>query len=224
MLKFLWLIFSYLLGSIPFGFLIAKFSKKVDVLKVGTRQIGGTNVFRNVGKWQGILTGILDLGKGYLAVFLAQKMGFSFSIQAFSGLAAIAGHNWPIFLKFSGGRGIGTFIGALFCLKPSILALISPLWLILALFWDSAAATLIFILLAIFLSIFLKISYLSQFFIGVLILTIIVRIFGKTISPPKNLSKTQILIYRLIFDRPQKERIWPNLITLVKKRKFDKEF
>jgi glycerol-3-phosphate acyltransferase PlsY len=70
------IILAYLLGSIPFGFLISKFSGK-DILKIGWKKTSGSNVFRNVGKWQGALTGILDVGKGFLAVWLAQKLGLS---------------------------------------------------------------------------------------------------------------------------------------------------
>ncbi|GAH22265.1 unnamed protein product, partial [marine sediment metagenome] len=89
-----------------------RFSTKKDILKIGWKKTSGSNVFRNVGKWQGALTGIFDVGKGFLAVWLAQKLGLSPEIQIFSGVAAVTGHNWSCFLKFAGGRGVGTFIGA----------------------------------------------------------------------------------------------------------------
>jgi len=70
---------------------------------------------------KGALTGILDLSRGYLAVYGAQRLGFSPEIQIFSGVAAVTGHNWSLFLKFTGGRGIGTFIGAFLALAPKLL-------------------------------------------------------------------------------------------------------
>ncbi len=124
-MSFLWVIFSYLLGSLPFGYLIGRLSGK-NVLTIGWRKTSGSNVFKNVGKWQGALTGILDVFKGYFAVRIAKELGLSNEIQIFSGVAAVAGHNWSIFLKFSGGRGIGTFIGAFFGLSANILGLAPP--------------------------------------------------------------------------------------------------
>ena len=119
-MPFLWIILSYLLGSIPFGFLIARFSGK-NILEIGWKKTSGSNVFKNVGKWQGVLTGALDVSKGYLAVYGAQKLGLSSEIQILSGLSAVTGHNWSVFIKFSGGRGIGTFVGAFLALSPQIL-------------------------------------------------------------------------------------------------------
>src|SRR4030042_895212 len=95
-----WILISYLLGSIPSGFLIAKAYGK-NVLEIGWKKTSGSNVFKNVGKLAGVLTGLLDVLKGYLAVFIAHKLGFSPLTQVFSGLAAVVGHNWSIFIKFA---------------------------------------------------------------------------------------------------------------------------
>ncbi len=115
-----WILASYLLGSIPFGFLIAKICGK-NILEIGWKKTSGSNVFRNVGKWQGILTGLLDVAKGAAAVFLAQLLGLVPEVQAVAGAAAVIGHNWSVFLRFSGGRGIGTFAGAFLALSPFVL-------------------------------------------------------------------------------------------------------
>jgi len=154
MFKTIWVIISYLLGSIPFGYLITKFSTGKNVLEIGWRKTSGSNVFRNVGKWQGILTGILDLLKGYLAVLGAQKFGFPIEVQVVSGIAAVIGHNWSIFLKFAGGRGIGTMIGAFLALSPKILGLALIPFLLFAIIWNSSIGTLLFFPSAIFLSVF----------------------------------------------------------------------
>jgi acyl-phosphate glycerol 3-phosphate acyltransferase len=197
-----WLIFSYLLGSIPFGYLISKACGK-DILKIGWRKTSGSNVFKNVGKWQGVLTGILDLTKGYLAVFGAQRLGFSPEVQIFSGVAAVTGHNWSLYLKFAGGRGIGTFIGASLALAPKILGISLIPFFLLSLIWNAAIGTLLFLATAIFVSI-----YLNQFEIAGIFTTIsLVPILIKRLSPIKEIKKAQnrtILVRnRLLFDNDE---------------------
>jgi len=111
---------GYLLGSIPFGVIIGRRSAKVDVRQYGSGRMGAANVLRVAGKKAAALVTILDLSKGLLAVVFA---GLTFSgdylmvsAQVVAALAAIAGHNWPVFLKFKGGRGVATFFGGLFAL------------------------------------------------------------------------------------------------------------
>jgi glycerol-3-phosphate acyltransferase PlsY len=111
---------GYLLGSIPFGVLIARRSAKVDVRQYGSGRMGAANVLRVAGKKAAALVSILDLSKGLLAVVFAGLI-FSgdylmVSAQVVAALAAVAGHNWPVFLKFKGGRGVATFFGGLFAL------------------------------------------------------------------------------------------------------------
>jgi len=197
----LYIILAYLLGSIPFGYLITRFSTKKDILKIGWRKTSGSNVFRNVGKWQGALTGILDVGKGFLAVWLAQYFSLSIQIQALCGVAAVAGHNWSCFLKFAGGRGIGTFIGAFLALAPGILGYSLIPLLVLALIWNAAIGTIFFLIAAIILT--------GQFgqlaTIGILPLVSLLPIFIKRLSPIKELSlkKKELIRNRLIFDNDQ---------------------
>ncbi len=195
-----YIILAYLLGSIPFGYLITRFSTKKDILKIGWKKTSGSNVFRNVGKWQGGLTGILDIGKGFLAVWLAQKLGFSSEIQIFSGVAAVTGHNWSCFLKFAGGRGVGTFIGAALALFPKILGLSLISFALLSLIWNAAIGTFFLFITAAILSL-----YFGQFGImGVFTLLSIVPIWIKRLSPIGEIKKVQnrapLIRNRLIFD------------------------
>jgi len=195
-----YIILAYFLGSFPSGFLISKFSGK-DILKIGWKKTSGSNVFRNVGKWQGALTGILDVGKGFLAVWLAQKLGLSSEIQVFSGVAAVTGHNWSCFLKFAGGRGVGTFIGAALVLAPKILGFSLIPFVLLSLIWNAAIGTFFLFLTVIFLSI-----YFNQFEIaGIFSILSIVPIWIKRLSPIKELSlkKKGLIRNRLIFDNDQ---------------------
>lgn len=104
---------AYLLGSIPFGFLIALKVKGMDIRRYGSQNIGATNVFRVVGKKWGILAFSLDALKGYLAVTLPFFLGVSSSLP-FSivlALAAIFGHSFPLWLRFKGGKGVATSLG-----------------------------------------------------------------------------------------------------------------
>ena len=203
MVSFIWIIICYILGSLPFGYLIGRLSGK-NVLQVGWRKTSGSNVFKNVGKWQGILTGILDAAKGYLAVYASQKLGFSFDIQVFSGVAAVVGHNWSIFLKFAGGRGIATFFGGFLALSPLILGLSLIPFLLLAIIWNASIGTLLFLFCAIFLS-----DYFSEFeTAGLFTILSMAPIFIKRLSPVKEIFKTEkfpwlLFANRLIFDNDE---------------------
>lgn len=199
--NYLWIFFSYLLGSIPFGYIITKLSAKKNILEVGWRKTSASNVFKNIGKWQGILTAIFDIFKGYLAVKISQIFGFSSQIQVFAGLAVLIGHNWSIFLKFAGGRGIGTFVGVLFALNSKILLISLLPSISLALIWNTSIATIFLLIIVIILAI-----NFNQFeTIGVFTLISLLPIFIKRLSPIKELSlKNKDLIRnRLIFDNDE---------------------
>lgn len=125
-------IIGYLLGSIPFGVLIARRFAKVDIREYGSGKIGTTNVLRAAGKKAAALVFAFDLLKGALAVAFAGLIvgrnylivgDFGFGLmaaQVLAALAAMAGHNWSVFLKFQGGRGVATFFGGLAALCPVV--------------------------------------------------------------------------------------------------------
>jgi acyl phosphate:glycerol-3-phosphate acyltransferase len=126
-------VIAYLLGSIPFGLIIAKLKSGVDVREQGSGKTGATNVMRAAGTKLGVLTIVLDVSKATGAVMLAaviidggsgiisvggasvhwQQIG-----QVVAGMAAVAGHNWPIFARFKGGRGVTAYFGTLFAIYP----------------------------------------------------------------------------------------------------------
>ena len=122
------IIFSYLLGSIPFGYLVGKYLKNVDIREQGSGNIGTANAFRVMGAKYAILVLIGDCLKGFLAVFLSRKLLIinNVSFYLIIGLFAIIGHNWSVFLKFRGGKGIATTYGVVFSFYP-IISLISAL-------------------------------------------------------------------------------------------------
>jgi acyl phosphate:glycerol-3-phosphate acyltransferase len=108
---------SYLLGSIPFGYILVRAAEGKDIRTIGSGNIGATNVFRR-SKLSGILTLLLDAGKGYLAVALAGWLGGSGSWLAVAAVSAIVGHVFTVWLKFKGGKGVATGCGAFLALSP----------------------------------------------------------------------------------------------------------
>lgn len=112
------LVCAYLIGSIPFGFLLVKWKTGADRMS-GSGNIGATNVLRRAGWVAGASTLLLDIAKGYLAVWLAGRLtGGSLVTMSFGALAVLAGHAYPVFLNFRGGKGTASFIGAFLYLTP----------------------------------------------------------------------------------------------------------
>jgi acyl phosphate:glycerol-3-phosphate acyltransferase len=103
---------AYLLGSFPAGYLLGRLWG-IDVMQRGSGRTGGSNVFRSAGLVPALLTGALDIGKGALAVWVAGRLCSYQAAQVLAGAAAILGHNYSVFLRFRGGAGVATSLGAL---------------------------------------------------------------------------------------------------------------
>jgi glycerol-3-phosphate acyltransferase PlsY len=117
------LVAAYLIGAIPFGFLLVKWKTGADIRASGSGNIGATNVLRTTGWVTGAATLILDIAKGYLAVWLAGRLTGGNQIwMAAAALAVMAGHAFPLFLGGKGGKAVATFVGAYLCLTPLPLA------------------------------------------------------------------------------------------------------
>jgi glycerol-3-phosphate acyltransferase PlsY len=134
----LWLMVfvGYILGSIPFGYLLVRVRSGRDVRSVGSGNIGATNVARAAGWSTGVATLILDLAKGSFAVWLAGHF-FDGNIRfmMFAGLAAILGHVFPVWLKFSGGKGVATALGVFLMISWTAVAAAVAVFAIVFLFW-----------------------------------------------------------------------------------------
>ncbi|MGP6087239.1 glycerol-3-phosphate 1-O-acyltransferase PlsY [Antarctobacter jejuensis] len=128
----IWAILGYLLGSVPFGVLISKAMGLGDLRKIGSGNIGATNVLRTGNKGAALATLLLDGGKGAAAVLIARAMGADgIAVQA-AGVAAFFGHCFPVWLGFKGGKGVATFLGLM-------LALVWPVGLLCCLSWLAGA-------------------------------------------------------------------------------------
>jgi len=136
MIGFLVLIAAYLIGGIPFGYLLVKAKSGRDVRSLGSGNIGATNVLRTTGRSLGVLTLLLDIGKGALAVWIADRVTHgSAGWMAAAALAVMAGHAFPLYLKFKGGKAVASFVGAFLYLTPL------PLFATLVVFVIVVAAT-----------------------------------------------------------------------------------
>ena len=108
---------SYIIGLFPSAYVAGRLLKGVDIRKLGDRNAGAANVYRNISHRAGMAVLAADIGKGAIAVLVAQAVA-SQPIVFLCGVAVVAGHNWPIFLKFKGGRGLAATIGVLLALLP----------------------------------------------------------------------------------------------------------
>ena len=125
---------AYLLGAIPFGYLLVKWKTGADVRAAGSGNIGATNVMRTTGRAAGVLTLLLDIAKGYAAVWMAGRLtGQDVLWMSAAALAVMAGHAYPVFLGFRGGKAVASFVGAFLCLTP----------------WAVAVETIIFVVVVI---------------------------------------------------------------------------
>jgi len=114
---------AYLLGAIPFGYLLVKWRTGADVRAAGSGNIGATNVLRTTGRGAGVATLLLDIAKGYVAVWIAGQLTHNRPLAiSLAALAVMAGHAYPVFLKFKGGKAVASFIGAFLYLTPLPLA------------------------------------------------------------------------------------------------------
>ena len=141
----LWGIGGYLLGSIPFGLVLCYLAGYGDIRKIGSGNIGATNVLRTGNKWLALLTVILDASKAGIIAWLALKFvkntpfnfcdittNLNIAISLFAGSMAIIGHNFPIWLKFKGGKGVASAFGFILATQPTLALCAFGIWLFMA--------------------------------------------------------------------------------------------
>ena len=141
-------LFSYLSGSIPFGLILTKFFGGQDVRKIGSGNIGATNVLRTGNKYLAATTLILDILKGYVPVMITQQF-FPEYLQL-SALMTFLGHIFPIWLKFKGGKGVATYLGILFALSYGLSVLFIFTWVVVSLIFKYSSVSSMFASLTVF--------------------------------------------------------------------------
>ena len=111
---------AYVIGSIPFAYLAGRLFKDKDIRQEGDRNPGAGNAYRTIGPRAGLAVGALDVGKGAVSVLLAEVIAGNMGAEMAAGVAAVVGHNWPIFLQLRGGRGAASAVGVFFALLPFV--------------------------------------------------------------------------------------------------------
>tara|TARA_B100000945_G_scaffold313098_1_gene308589 strand:- start:462 stop:1040 length:579 start_codon:yes stop_codon:yes gene_type:complete len=163
------IIISYLLGSIPFGFLLTKFFIKQDIRKIGSGNIGATNVLRTGNKVIGYTTLILDILKAVIPIILVKIYYIEYIY--ISSLCVFLGHVFPVWLKFKGGKGVATYFGILFCINIYLGLSFGVVWLLIfIIFKYSSLSSLIGSLSVPIISFFILNNHMVFFFIIMFVL------------------------------------------------------
>jgi len=203
---------AYLLGSVPAAYLVARLSRGVDIRQYGSGNVGVANLWRLTSRWLAILVVIFDLAKGMVMVWIAQEIGLGIAEQVTVGVAAIIGHNWPVFLGFSGGRGILTTLGVVFILMPwgvaVFLAIVSLTILVKSSPLPVLAGITALPLISWFFSQQLGIEEPLPVTLGFLaiFLIIVIRRLTARQTTAVSIGKKQLLLNRLLFDRDIRDK------------------
>jgi len=200
------LVVAYLLGSFPTAYLAGR-TKGIDIRKLGSGSVGGSNVATMASRWLIFPVGIIDVGKGMLAVLLAKWLDVDTTWQVIAGLLAIAGHNWSIFLGFVGGRGIGTSVGVLLILFPLSFVVLLPVFGLMLLIFNAPLAFLMCFTALPFISWGMeKPTVVTIGFMGVFLLIVAKRLLGNKVKTESKEGWPRILLYRLFLDRDVRDK------------------
>ncbi len=208
------LIAAYLVGSIPTAYLVAKWRRGVDIRQLGTGNIGAANMAASVSKRWSIAVTLFDIAKGAIMVGLAQMLGLSVWQQAVTGITAVIGHNWTVFLNFNGGRGIFTSLGVIIMMAPRVglFALIFP-YLFFAPFRQLSLGVTIALIAMPILSWLLSQAFgvieplpVSLCFLAILLLALFRRLTVARSPISASVPTRELVLYRLLFDRDIKDR------------------
>ena len=209
---------AYLLGSVPAAYLATKWSRGVDIRKHGTGKVGAANVLSVAPKWLAIPVAFFDIGKGALTVWIAQLLGLGAAAQVTVGIVTVIGHNWPLFLRFKGGRGAFTTLGVVAMLSPWLGLIMLVIGYMLAPIRQIALGVFLALvsipIFSWFLSQPLGIEDRLAITLGFVVLSLI-GLSKRLVAPKTQLSKSaspgELFINRLLFDRDIRDRkAWIN--------------
>jgi len=213
------LLSAYLLGAVPAAYLAGKWARGIDIREYGSGNMGASNLLRLTSVGITIPVIIFDLVKGMIPVWLARLLGLDIGLQVAIGLAAICGHNWPVYLGFSGGRGLLTTLGVAFILPVinslipwEIVVFLAVAGILLFTIHDMALGTG---LGAVFMPLvswgFGEPLAMTLGFLAMLLLMIIRRLTAPKTTFPASVSRRELLVNRLLFDRDIRDKeAWVN--------------
>ena len=204
---------AYLLGSVPAAYLVVKWSRGIDIRQYGTGNVGASNVLSITSKWLAIPVTIFDIGKGALVISLAQLLGLDTTQQITVGAITVIGHNWPVFLRFQGGRGIFTTLGVTTILSPWLGLIILTIAYSMAPFRQLALGVLLALASMPIFSWFLPQLFdieeklpITLGFVVLLLIALVKRLATPRIPLSKSVPRGRLFINRLLFDRDIKDR------------------
>ena len=197
---------AHLWGAVPSSYLVGRYRKGIDIRRYGSGNVGATNLMAQVGNWTGFLVGTFDcLAKGALPVFLGQILDTGDAVRAGAGLAAVVGHSWSPYIRFTGGRGVATAIGVLFgfFMWPEMLILTVVLGGLGRLaFHETGFWTFISLLVLPMLAfIFDRPPELLAMTLGIGILLLAKRLTANWERPDSGYPMIQVLAFRALWDR-----------------------
>jgi glycerol-3-phosphate acyltransferase PlsY len=214
-----WLILiiaGYLFGSIPLSYLVAR-AHGIDLRKHGTGQVGGGNLWRTTSRKYGLAIGIFDFLKGMLFIWIASMLGLDAGQQMVVGLAVIIGHNWPVFLRFHGGRGIATLLGIVILLPfvndispwPSVIAVGAVVFVTIVFRSSPLPVLLGAASLPLTTWLFGAEEAVIMAFLASFLIIVFKRLTAQSAIEARKIGMTRLLINRLLFDRDITDRnIW----------------
>lgn len=210
------LVGAYLLGSVPTAYLVARWRRGIDIRRFGSGNIGASNVLAAGSRWTSLIVIGFDFLKGAAPVALARTINMPVYQQVAVGMAAICGHNWTIFLRFSGGRGVLTTLGVVFALAPWLALTLLLINFAFAPFKQFSLGTLVVLILLPVFSWFLANPFhierslqLSLGYVAILLLLLVRRLTAPRSELARTVSTRELVICRLFFDRDIKDRkLW----------------
>ncbi len=218
--KFILLIIGgYLMGAIPAAYLAARWTRGIDLRQHGSGNIGGANLVKTGARWIAVIVGLFDTFKAMPAVWVAHLVGLDLTQQVIIGIAAVIGHNWPVYLRFSGGRGIATIMGVAF-IVPLVNGYIP---------WSLIAFLVIMIInlftvrnipvgIGISVAVMPIVSWavgepleITLGFVAMFVIMVIRRLTPRRTQISASVTTGELLLNRLLFDRDIRDReIWIN--------------
>ena len=217
---------AYLLGSVPAAYLVVKWSRGMDLRLYGSGNIGASNVVAVASKRWAVPVIVFDLGKGMVVVWIAQLVGLGVVQQVTVGLAAIIGHNWPLFLRFNGGRGVLTLLGVVLILAPWLGMILLVFALLFGVFRQLAVGTFLALVALPLLSWFLGEPLgvkeplpVSLGFSVMFLMLVARRLTAPRTSFTVSVPRGQLIVNRLLFDRDIRDReAWVNRVPEQRKK------
>jgi glycerol-3-phosphate acyltransferase PlsY len=195
---------AYLIGSIPMAYLMGRSLKRIDIRRYGSGNVGTSNIWVHVGKWAAIPLAAFDiLVKGAFPVYMAQELGASNWTAVMAGLATVAGHNWSLYLKLTGGRGITVTLGVLLVLTWKVLAV---LLLVTLVGWLISRSSALWVGISLVLAPVLSVVFGEPLSVTVVCVALLLIAAAKRVMSNRGTTEgggpwRRVLVQRLIYDR-----------------------